>query len=279
MASKQGLGIFWLRISGVVMISRVVLAALVFQAILLAGFVGFGVAVYQFKSDADSADNAVVMASGADAAPTAPGVGLSESRANASPEALDESESMRRMELMEGKIAELGELVATLAVEEAPSPFPWPEMGEPQPELSPAEYAARVDLRSRFSSEGGTSEWGESAAAAIDNAFLTAATERRFFIENGGAVAADCRESVCSLSWAPTNVDGSQLSVEEKAMLLDRAKWELISLAGEAQGAGQLRVFMDAAADPPTIDVMVDHDAGGNENISNAAQVSDGYSK
>jgi hypothetical protein len=48
---------------------------------------------------------------------------------------------------------------------------------------------------------------------------------------------------------------------------LERAKWELLSLAGAAEESGQVRFFTDPASDPPTIALMIDHFPGGDANI------------
>jgi hypothetical protein len=73
------------------------------------------------------------------------------------------------------------------------------------------------------------------------------------------------------------------LSNEEKAELLDRAKWELISLAAQADEAGQLRISMNPADSPPTIEVLVEHKPGGDQNVpdrvSEYLKMSDGVNK
>jgi hypothetical protein len=126
---------------------------------------------------------------------------------------------------------------------------------------------AQADLASRHANESSTSSWGRSAAAGIDSAYADAYATSPFFAEYGGNVTADCRESVCSLAWAPGSAAMAALSEEERADMLERAKFELIGLAGRAGEAGQFTVTVNAVSSPPSVQLMVDHAVGGDRQI------------
>ena len=247
--------------------SRVVTVLLVFQGISLAALAFLGVAVYRLQSDTESAGPVPTAAQVADvvAEPTR----STETDADRSGRSPQDAEAAlaRRMETIETRIDDLlAQVEDGLRVRTSGNAEPV-NVVEPLSEEEQTELRVRADLRGRFSNEAGTSDWGESASAVIEEASLTAYAESRFFAEHGGQVSTECRETVCNVSWSPTDAEASQLSNEEKAELLDRAKWELISLAGQADEAGQLRISMNPAASPPNIEVLFDRKPGGDQNV------------
>jgi hypothetical protein len=263
------------------MISRSTAISFALQGILIAGLVAVGTEVYQLKLDAGGGGDVAVVEAHADAAlHRVPLAELGASENWKVPMAPDPLQGLaRRMDKIEGQITLLGALVDRVSPAEIRGSPPGGERaGE-----APAELAARADLSARFDAEAATSRWGNAAAAAIEDAYLTASATSPFFVEHGGNVLTDCRESVCSLSWSPSSQAVSQFSNDEKAELLARAKWELLSLAGEAKEGGQVRIFMDPASDPPAVELMIAHAEGGDANppdkVSAYVGLSDGVSK
>jgi hypothetical protein len=249
--------------------SRVALATVFLHGLSLAAVLGVGVALYQLNQKVDSIQGGPEVAMGAgvgrDLVP--PGdVGQGETP-NAPGAADPFLEVTRRLAKLEEQIKQVASIVGKIAVSAAPQGYPLTDEGWDKPQESFAELRARGDLGARFQAEAATSPWGRSAAAAIDQAYSTASTESPFFAEHGGNVSTDCRESVCSVSWSPPVGEASQLSEGERVDLLERAKWELLSLAGAAEESGQVRFFTNPASDPPTIELMIDHSPGGDVNI------------
>jgi hypothetical protein len=226
-----------------------------------------GVAVYRLQSDTESAEPVPTAAQVADVvAEPARSTETDPDGSGKSPQDADTALA-RRMETIEARIDDLlAKVEDGLRVKASGNAEPV-NVVEPLSPEEQMELRVRADLRGRFSGEAGSSDWGESASAAIEEASLTAYAESPFFAEHGGQVSTECRETVCNVSWSPTDADTSQLSNEEKAELLDRAKWELIALAAQAGEAGQLRISMNPAASPPSIEVLVDHRPGGDQNV------------
>lgn len=269
----------------VLMNSRVVTVLLVFQGISLAALVFLSVAMYRLQSDVEAGEPVPTAAPDADvvAEPTrSPETDADKS--GKSPQDADTDAALaRRMETIEARIDDLlAQVEEGLRARTAGNAEP-ASVVEPLSREEHAELWAQADLIGRFSSEVGTSAWGEAASATIEEASSTAYADNPFFAEHGGQVSTECRETVCNLSWSPADSETSQLSDEEKAELLDRAKWELISLAAQADEAGQLRISLNPAASPPTIEVLVDRKPGGDPNVpdrvSEYLKMSDGVTK
>lgn len=125
------------------------------------------------------------------------------------------------------------------------------------------ELRARANLRARLSDEVGQSAWGADASTAMEHEIAKQYTNNQFFVDNGGSVEADCRQSVCSVSWSAAS-DG--LSPEEAAELLDRARWELMGLAGAAPDIGAVQFALDPTASPPSITMLMDHEPSGGDD-------------
>jgi len=102
-----------------------------------------------------------------------------------------------------------------------------------------AEEAHSVDwvdpLADAYDHEWSQSDWGKSAADAIDAAI----PKHPFFSRYGGDFVTDCKMTTCRIEWWLPNT--SQLSAGEREELLSMARYEMLALAaGNASEVGQL---------------------------------------
>lgn len=160
---------------------------------------------------------------------------------------------LSRLDEMESRIAD----VAALAVanQNQQRRFAHPSAMEPTQEM-----INNANLSARFSTEAGTSEWGERAVQAISDGFSNTFANKPFFRDYGGEVVPDCRETICSLSWSPDDDVAANMSREQRVALMEAARWQLLALAGRARGGGLVRVATDTESEVPSIQVLVEHD-------------------
>lgn len=184
-----------------------------------------------------------------------------------------------RLQRLEEQVASLVKTVESgLRARAAFSPVS-PAASTPRPVESNAADVQRLrvesDLASRHEREAAaTSAWGQAADTAINNAFTEANAADSFFSKHKGDLQTDCRGSVCSLNWSPEGKGYASLSEAEEADLFEQAKSELIGLAASAQDAGQVKVWLDSATNPPVIRLLVDNSGGSDSGGSNPSAYS-----
>lgn len=102
-----------------------------------------------------------------------------------------------------------------------------------------AEETGSVDwvdpLADAYDHEWSQSDWGKSAADAIDAAI----PKHPFFSRYGGDFVTDCKTTTCRVEWWLPNTD--QMSAGEREELLSMARYEMLALAAaNASEVGQL---------------------------------------
>jgi hypothetical protein len=238
--------------------------SLLFYGISVVGLLWVGW-YYLFSTDDLEADPPALQ-SEAKGKPDTDGPGFSlkskhgEERQNLSPEQVAD-----RLEKIEKRLAQLADTISDVAnlISQRGHQTTSGEMVSP-PISQPMQRGADFDLKKRHAGEGGASAWGTQSAAAIEEAYASAAGERTFFTENSGKLSTDCRESVCSLTWTP---EAAPSGDEERADLLTMAKWELLSLAGNAEEGGEITVNVNPATTPPTVELLIEHTSGGDRTM------------
>lgn len=76
-----------------------------------------------------------------------------------------------------------------------------------------------------YDGEGGRSDWGESLAAEIIEAF----PNTPFFSNYGGNLAIDCKQTTCKLEWSMPHLNS--LSPQDRDEMLAMTEYELLALA------------------------------------------------
>lgn len=90
-------------------------------------------------------------------------------------------------------------------------------------------------LADEYAREWSQSDWGQSAAEAIEQAIPT----HPFFERYGGNFVTDCKETTCRVEWLLPSTD--ELTERDRAELLSTARYEMLALAAtNATDVGQM---------------------------------------
>jgi hypothetical protein len=93
------------------------------------------------------------------------------------------------------------------------------------------------------------------------SAFEAKRATSAFFTAYGGELATDCAASVCAVHWAPEV--GTVVDQDSRALLLETARWELMSVIGQAGAAGEFAIEVDASRDEPEFTIVFSEGRGG----------------
>jgi hypothetical protein len=119
------------------------------------------------------------------------------------------------------------------------------------------------DLETAHSEQATASDWGERSQQSLADAFYGEYTQRPFYDDYGGNISADCRETICRVTWTfPATVNG--MTDEERADMAQRGSFELMSLAGIVPEGGSVRTVSNLSGDSPSISVLIERNSGGD---------------
>jgi hypothetical protein len=125
--------------------------------------------------------------------------------------------------------------------------------GEPALQVEEVE-----DLSSRFANEAETSSWGETAAAAVNESIVNDYPSSYLFTQYGGDVNVKCKQTICKVAWSPGS-QVSDMSESDRLDIIQRAKYELLALAGHTNAGGQVSVTADLESESPAVTLMIEH--------------------
>lgn len=105
-------------------------------------------------------------------------------------------------------------------------------------------------LADSHANEAGQSQWGATATDRMNQAF----TEEPFFLENGGQLETDCRDTSCKVEWLLPDLGA--LSEPDHEHLVAMGEYELLTLAARnAENVGRLQTVFSLDGDSPRISV------------------------
>lgn len=137
-------------------------------------------------------------------------------------------------------------------------------------------FSSPDSILSSFSGQRGSSRWGEAASESITQAYMAEFPRGDFFMNYGGSVSADCRETVCrvdlKLDQSVARLDGHEL-----AQAIQLGELELMGLARHARGVGTMTTSVQVDAERPTISLYFDSkalDSQSNDAASGLSKMS-----
>lgn len=188
-----------------------------------------------------------------------------------------------RLDVMEGKFSAIED---SLAVQRDLEPVGQGEISDsPRPraadliesgEATLATFSSPDSILSSFSGQRGSSRWGEAASESITQAYMSEFPRGDFFMNYGGSVSADCRETVCRVD-LKLDQSVAQLDGYELAQAIQFGELELMGLARHVSGVGTMTTSVQGDAEHPTISLYFDSkalDSQSNDAASGLSKMS-----
>lgn len=143
-------------------------------------------------------------------------------------------------------------------------------------EATLATFSSPETILSSFSGQRGSSRWGEAASESITQAYMSEFPRGDFFMNYGGSVSADCRETVCRVD-LKLDQSVAQLDGYELAQAIQFGELELMGLARHVSGVGTMTTSVQGDAEHPTISLYFDSkalDSQSNDAASGLSKMS-----
>lgn len=118
-------------------------------------------------------------------------------------------------------------------------------------------FSSPESILSSFSGQRGSSRWGEAASESITQAYMSEFPRGDFFLNYGGSVSADCRETVCRVD-LKLDQSVAQLDGYELAQALQFGELELMGLARHVRGVGTMTTSVQGTPERPIISLYFD---------------------